>query len=63
VIVCAEEIPEATALYLFAPVMIFVKSKNSDKRQISATCLVNEEIVHIKFEKLTFPVSGLTGHL
>jgi hypothetical protein len=30
VIVCADGIPEATALSAFAPAMIFIKSKNSE---------------------------------
>jgi hypothetical protein len=40
VIVCAEGILEATALSVFAAVMIFMKSKNSDELQISMTCLI-----------------------
>jgi hypothetical protein len=40
VIVGAQGIPEATALSVFAAAMIFMKSKNSDERQISMTCLI-----------------------
>jgi hypothetical protein len=55
VIVCAEGIPEATALSVFAPVMIFIKGKNSDKRPISATCLTQLPSMWVLYG--TFPVS------
>jgi hypothetical protein len=48
VIVCAEQIPETTALSVFAPVIIFIKSKNSDARQISVTRLINAETAEVR---------------
>jgi hypothetical protein len=51
VIACAEGIPEATALSVFAPVMIFIKSKNSDERRISVTRLINAVIGKVNLPK------------
>ena len=45
VIVCVEGIPEGTTLSAFAPEMIFIQSKNWDKRQIYAPWLVNGPVL------------------
>ena len=61
-IVCADGIPEATALSVFAPVMIFITSKNSDKWQFSATCLVNAESVKSRLVS-SDAINGIWQHL